>query len=66
MPVFYASLKLGDVFVTASMIPSVDNRPTIALFVVILVALAAFSGIADARGCGMMKECFIPNIAHEY
>gem|GEM_PF-4594200 len=51
---------------TASMIPSVDNRPTIALFVVILVALAAFSGIADARGCGMMKECFIPNIAHEH
>jgi len=41
--------------VKASTITSVDNRPTIALSLVILVALAAFSGIADARGCGMMK-----------
>lgn len=49
----------------ASMITSVDNRPTIALSFVILLALAAFSGIPDARGCGMMKECFIPNITHE-
>jgi hypothetical protein len=65
MPVFYASLKLGAIFVKASMITSVDNRSTIVLSFVILVALAAFSGIADARGCGMMKVCFIPNITHE-
>lgn len=39
----------------ASTISSPDNRPAIALSFVILFAFAAFSGGADARGCGMMK-----------
>ena len=39
----------------ASTITRVYKQPTIALSFVALFALAAFSDIADARGCGMMK-----------
>jgi hypothetical protein len=55
MPVLDKSLNLGAVSVKASTIKSVDNRPTIALSVVALFALAAFSDIADARSYGMMQ-----------
>jgi hypothetical protein len=39
----------------ANTITGVDTRPTMTLSLLVLVALAAFSGVADARGCGMMK-----------
>ncbi len=39
----------------ASTITGVDIRPTIALPLFALVLLAAFSGTANARSCGIMK-----------
>ena len=39
----------------ANLITGADNRPPIALSFLTLVALAAFSGIVDARGCCMME-----------
>jgi hypothetical protein len=48
-------LEVGAVSVKASTITCVVIRPTIALPLFALVLLAAFSGTANARSCGMMK-----------
>lgn len=54
-PAFCQAINLGDVSVKAETITGVDTRPVIAFSFLVLGALAAVSGAADARSCGMMK-----------
>jgi uncharacterized surface protein with fasciclin (FAS1) repeats len=48
-------LLLGAILLKVKTISAVDIRLTMAFSFLSLIALAAFSGTADARGCGMMK-----------